>query len=95
VYSGILQGLAGVVREAQELGEIDPTEDVAQLTFELDSLMLGANFSYVFFSDPAALDRARVAIRQRLARAAPAAAPQPRRARASERPLRTGKRHKV
>jgi hypothetical protein len=41
------------------------------LTFELDSLMLGANFAYVFFRDPAALDRARLGIRQRLDRAAP------------------------
>jgi AcrR family transcriptional regulator len=75
VYSRILEGLAGVIREARDLGEIDATEDVAQLTFELDSLMLGANFAYVFFGDPAALDRARLAIERRLARAAaPAAA---------------------
>jgi AcrR family transcriptional regulator len=74
VYSRILEGLAGIIREAQDLGEIDATEDVAQLTFELDSLMLGANFAYVFFGDPAALDRARLAIEQRLARAAPPAA---------------------
>jgi AcrR family transcriptional regulator len=73
-YSRILQGLAGIVREAQALGEIDPTEDAEQLTFELDAPMLGANFAYVFFGDPAALDRARFAIRQRLARAAPPAA---------------------
>ena len=71
VYSRILETLADVVREAQALGEIDAAEDVAQLTFELDSLMLGANFAYVFFRDPAALDRARLAIRQRLAHAAP------------------------
>ena len=38
---------------------------------QLDSLGLGANFAYVFFGDPAALDRARLAIHQRLARAAP------------------------
>jgi hypothetical protein len=38
---------------------------------ELDSLMLGANFAYVFFRDRAAVDRARLAIRQRLAHAAP------------------------
>jgi AcrR family transcriptional regulator len=71
VYSRILETLADVVREAQALGEIDGAEDVAQLTYELDSLMLGANFAYVFFRDPAALDRARRAIRQRLAHAAP------------------------
>jgi AcrR family transcriptional regulator len=74
VYSRILEGLAGSIREAQDLGEIGATEDVAQLTFELDSLMLGANFAYVFFRDPAALDRARLAIQQRLARAGPPAA---------------------
>jgi hypothetical protein len=62
------------------LGEIHASEDVAQLTFELDSLMLGANFAYVFFRDPAALDRARLGIRQRLDRAAPrVAAPRSRR----------------
>src|SRR5688500_2077487 len=74
VYSRMLEGLADVIREAQLLGEIDAAEDVAQLTFELDSLMLGANFAYVFFGDPAALDRARWAIEQRLARSAPAVA---------------------
>ena len=74
VYSRILERLAGIIREAQGLGEIDASEDVAQLTFELDSLMLGANFAYVFFGDPAALDRARSAIEQRLARALPTAA---------------------
>lgn len=68
VYSGILQGLTDVIREAQALGEVDSREDVAQLTFELDSLMLGANFAYVFFGDPAALDFARRAIRERVAR---------------------------
>lgn len=92
VYSRILEGLAGAVREAQVLGEIDAAEDVAQLTFELDSLMLGANFAYVFFGDPAALDRARLAIRQRLARAAPRVSPRRSRRPAAARPQRTRKR---
>lgn len=70
--------------ESAGAGRIDATEDVAQLTFELDSLMVGANFAYVFFGDPAALDRARLAIRQRLARAAPRRPP----ARRSARPQR-------
>ena len=91
VYSRILEGLAGIIREAQDLGEIAATEDVAQLTFELDSLMLGANFAYVFFGDPAALDRARLAIDQRLARAVPAMSARGPRASASgrTRPTRT------
>jgi AcrR family transcriptional regulator len=95
VYSGILQGLADVVREAQGLGEIDAAEDVAQLTFELDSLMLGANFAYVFFGDPAALDRARLAIRQRLARAELVVATRRSRAPASTRVPSTRKRRRV
>ena len=69
-HSRILEGLAGIIREAQDVGEIAATEDVAQLTFEVDSLTLGANFAYVFFGFSAALDRARLAIDQRLARAA-------------------------
>jgi hypothetical protein len=94
VYSRILQELAAVVREAQLLGEIDSTEDVAQLTFELDSLMLGANFAIVFFGDPAALERARLAIRQRLSRGA---LPAPRRGStaAARRPRGTRKRQPV
>ena len=92
VYSRILEGLAGIIREAQDLGEIAATEDVAQLTFEVDSLMLGANFAYVFFGDPAALDRARLAIDQRLARAAPAVAARGPRASASGRTRPTRRR---
>jgi AcrR family transcriptional regulator len=93
VYSRILEGLANAIREAQVVGEIDVAEDVTQLTFELDSLMLGANFAYVFFGDPAALDRARLAIRQRLA-GAPATVRRPRpRASVRRRPPR--RRHRM
>jgi hypothetical protein len=95
VYSRILEGLAGIIREAQNLGELDPAEDVAQLTFELDSLMLGANFAYVFFADPAALDRARLAIDQRLARAAPSAAARRSRRGASGRAHRANQRKRA
>jgi AcrR family transcriptional regulator len=70
VYAGILSGMTGVIREAQAMGEIAATEDVDQLVFELDALLLGANFAYVFFDDPAALERARRGVRTRLERAA-------------------------
>jgi AcrR family transcriptional regulator len=66
VYSALLEGFAGEVRAAQDLGEIDPAADVEQLAFEIDALMLGANMSYVFFDDRTATDRARTAIRARL-----------------------------
>ena len=46
--------------------------DVAQLTFELDSLMLGSKLRVQVLRDPAAFDRARLAIRQRLAPCRPA-----------------------
>jgi AcrR family transcriptional regulator len=72
VYSGILDGFAAVIRQAQELGELDADEDVAQLLFELDALMIGANLALVFFGDRAAPDRARAAIRERLERSAAA-----------------------
>ena len=71
VYAGLIAALADVVREARAMGEIAATEDVDQLTFELDALLLGANFAYVFFDDPVALERARLAVRERLARAMP------------------------
>jgi AcrR family transcriptional regulator len=71
VYTGLIAALTDVVREAQAMGEIAATEDVDQLTFELDALLLGANFAYVFFDDPVALERARHGVRERLARAAP------------------------
>jgi len=81
VYSGILEGFAGVIEQAKELGQIDSKADVAQLVFELDSLLLGANIAYVFFGDLSAVDRARQAIRERLEREAPPAAARPRRRR--------------
>jgi hypothetical protein len=75
-YAGLLEGFARVAHEAQQMGEIDASEDVTQLIFELDAFMLGANFAYVFFADPASLDRARRAVRRRLELARGPAAPQ-------------------
>jgi AcrR family transcriptional regulator len=74
-YSRVLAKFDAMIREAQDLGELDSREDPAQLAFELDSFLLCVNFAYVFFRDPAAMARGREAIRQRLARAATAAPP--------------------
>jgi len=71
VYAGLLAALTNVVREARAIGEIAATEDVDQLTFDLDALLLAANFAFVFFGDPVALERARRGVRERLERAAP------------------------
>ena len=71
VYQGVLDGFTEEIRRAQALGELDAAEDPAQLSFELDSFMVGANLALVFFGDSAAPDRARAAIRDRLERLAP------------------------
>ena len=42
--------------------ELSDRADPAQLAFEIDALMLGANAAYVLFGDPAAIDRARAGI---------------------------------
>jgi AcrR family transcriptional regulator len=62
-------GMVGLVREAQELGHLRDDVDVEQLAFELYSYLELANYHFVLFRDPAALDRGRVAVAERLARA--------------------------
>jgi AcrR family transcriptional regulator len=61
--------LERAVREAQEAGDIDGTVDPAQLAWELDSLMGGANSGFKSGDGPLAIDRARVAIKDRISRA--------------------------
>jgi AcrR family transcriptional regulator len=62
--------LERAVREAQEAGEIDRTVDPAQLAWELDSLMGGANSGFKSGDGALAIDRARAAIKDRISRAA-------------------------
>jgi len=67
------------IREAQGLGEIDPGLDAAQLAFEADGMLVGANFGFVLFGDPKILRRARIGIDRLLAGAAkPSAKPRAR-----------------
>jgi AcrR family transcriptional regulator len=68
--AGWLANLEDLAARAQAEGDLDPREDPAQLAFELDSFLLMANVGYVLNDDPAALDRARTAVRSRLERAA-------------------------
>ena len=67
-----IASLEDLAARAQKDGDLDPREDPAQLAFELDSFLLMANVGYVLNDDPAALDRARTAVRNRLERAAAA-----------------------
>ena len=62
-------------KEAQEIGEIDPSVDPEQLAWELDSLLGGANSGFKGDDGPKALERGRRAIRDRLSRAAAPGAP--------------------
>jgi AcrR family transcriptional regulator len=57
------------VREAQEAGELDPSEDPAMVAFELDAFMKMGNSLRLLHGDPAGLDQARAAIHARLERA--------------------------
>lgn len=62
--------LERAVREAQQAGEIESSVDPAQLAWELDSLMGGANSGFKGSEGKVALERGRRAIRDRLTRAA-------------------------
>ena len=54
---------------AQQQGDLAQDADTGQLTFEINALLHEANSHYLLFRDRAALDRARTAIDDRLARA--------------------------
>jgi AcrR family transcriptional regulator len=58
---------AQLAAEAQAAGELDRADDPVQLAFELNAFLLYANNAFVLDGDPQALERARRAIRQRLA----------------------------
>jgi AcrR family transcriptional regulator len=58
--------IVDLIREAQEHGEIAADADPEQITFEIDSVMLGANAASLLFGDSEALERARRAVYNRL-----------------------------
>ncbi len=59
--------LVAAVQGAQADGQINDAEDPVQLAFEIDAFLLLANANYVIMRAPEPLDRARHAIRARLA----------------------------
>lgn len=61
-----LEMLERMAREAQEQGELPPEVDVAQLAYELESVMLTANWYFHLFDDRTQLDRARASVRRML-----------------------------
>jgi AcrR family transcriptional regulator len=62
-WLAVLERLA---REAEELGELHPAADPAQLAFEFQALLVAANTSFILQGDRGVFDRARGAIRERL-----------------------------
>jgi AcrR family transcriptional regulator len=70
--------LETAVRDAQAEGAIDPAEDPAQISFEIEAALLLANAQYIVSRTPEPIERARRAIDRRLAAAG---APAPARAR--------------
>jgi AcrR family transcriptional regulator len=66
--AGGVEGLADMIRVAQERGDVDSTADADQLAFEIDALLHGANASFVLHRGTDSLERARRGIRERLGR---------------------------
>jgi AcrR family transcriptional regulator len=56
--------------EAQDLGEIDPNTDVAQVVFEIEAMLLAANFLFVMMNDTMHLTQGRKGVENVLARLA-------------------------
>ncbi len=54
-------------RDAQSAGELHTSSDPQQLAFELEAALLSANWYCHLYKDPAYLERARRAVRDRLA----------------------------
>jgi AcrR family transcriptional regulator len=69
VLAGWDQLLDANLREAQLRGQVAQDVDIAQLIFELNALLHEANGHFLLFRETAALNRARTAIADRLARA--------------------------
>jgi hypothetical protein len=58
--------LAEQVAAAQTAGELDPVAEPPQIAFELNAYMVLGNMQFVASGDPAALDRVRRAVDDRL-----------------------------
>jgi AcrR family transcriptional regulator len=67
LMAGGIDALAGMVRDAQARGEVDAGADADQVAFEIDSLLHGANAAFTLYRSDEPLERARRAIRDRLA----------------------------
>jgi AcrR family transcriptional regulator len=62
-----LLALETAIQDVQDAGELPPDLESEQLAFEIHSIGMGANWAFQLYRDEAAFDRARDAIRQRVA----------------------------
>jgi AcrR family transcriptional regulator len=58
--------LERLASKAMDVGDVDRSEDPAQIAFEVNAVLASASTSFVLLGDPAVLDRARIAVRRRL-----------------------------
>jgi hypothetical protein len=61
-----LGALERAVSEAQREGHLREACSPAQLAFEINALVMGANWHHQLYDDPGAFQRARTALRERL-----------------------------
>ena len=61
-----LLALEAAIHDAQDAGELPAVIDSEQLAFEINSIGMGANWTFQLYRDEAAFERARAAIRQRV-----------------------------
>jgi AcrR family transcriptional regulator len=64
--AGFIGLFEGELETARTAGELDANADAAQLAFEIDSMLLGANSAFVLFGGEAAIERARAGIERLL-----------------------------
>jgi AcrR family transcriptional regulator len=62
--------LSQCMLEAQDLGELDPLANVNQAVFEIEAMLLAANFLFVMKNDPIHLTQGRTGVENVLARLA-------------------------
>ena len=70
VLNSWLSLLRQCILDAQTLGEIDPQAQVDQVVFEIQAMLLAANFLFVMTNDPLRLTQARRGVEDLLARVA-------------------------
>lgn len=68
VINAWVSSLRQCILDAQTLGEIDPSADVGQVVFEVQAMLLAANFLFVMTNDPTRLAQARSGVANVLAR---------------------------